>query len=87
MSDRLWLVSHAPWIIDFEVGRDGGDPEQLTHWHDQEFLRNMAVRDIRRMGQLPWDPIWDDHNDAKLGEVTDDDENREVTLFNVMLEN
>lgn len=44
----------------------------------------MAFHNIRRIDYLHLDPVLDDHNDGNLGVVTDDNENGEVTLLNVI---
>lgn len=58
--------------------------EQLSHRHNPKFLRKVAIQDIRRADHLHSGPVPNDYNDANLGAVTDNDENGDVTLVNVI---
>lgn len=58
--------------------------EQSTYWHKPEFLRNNTTNEIGRIDPIPWNPVLDDQNDANLRAVTDEDENGEVFLVNVI---
>lgn len=58
--------------------------EQHTYWHNPEFLMNMTVNDTGTIDHTLWDSIPEDHNDAKVGAVTVDDKNGEVTLVDVI---
>lgn len=57
--------------------------EQVTYRHNPEFLRYVAIDEIGRM-DISIEPCPDDQNDANLGAVTDDDEDRDVTFVNVL---
>lgn len=58
--------------------------EQPTYQHNPEFLRNVAANEIERVDPIPWNPVPNDQHDANLGAVTDNDENREVFLVNII---